>query len=77
MPRIDLTKARDYWGYGCPDCESSDWRANNGSFGCRACGAKSGGLVDLSTGEYIPRSEIEFVGTHASWKAPYSAGGDA
>lgn len=72
--RIDLTKARDYWQYGFLACGSTNWRANNGSFGCKDCGANREGLRDKRTGAFVSRDEIEFVGTHASWKAPYSAG---
>lgn len=72
MPRIDTTSKREQWQYECPECGSKHWRANNGSFECRKCGAKLGGLIDATTGEYYGREEIEFVGPEASWKAPYA-----
>jgi len=71
MPRINIADrwARRRWG--CPECRSPDWRANNGSFHCRRCQVKVGRLLDKKTGETYSREEIEFVGAHASWKAPY------
>lgn len=73
MHRIDTTDKSQQWQYRCPECGSRDWRVNNGNFDCRRCGAKPDGLEDASTGEFIPREEIEFVGPESSWKAPYAA----
>lgn len=72
MHRIDTTDRTQRWRYQCPECDSRDWRANNGAFGCRRCGATLEGLVDAKTGEFVPRECIEFVGPESSWKAPYA-----
>lgn len=34
---------------------------------------KTSGLLDGKTEQFIPRTEIEFVGPHANWKAKYVA----
>jgi ribosomal protein L37AE/L43A len=73
MHRIDTTDHSQRWRYECPECESNDWRANNGNFDCRACGAKPAGLIDTKEAEFIPRQEIVFIGPESSWKAPYAA----
>jgi ribosomal protein L37AE/L43A len=70
--RIDTTKETDTWGYCCPECGSENWRAIDGSFECRGCNSNLGGLEHKPSGEVIPRERIEFVGPHASWKAPYA-----
>jgi ribosomal protein L37AE/L43A len=74
MPRIDIEDTRKRRRWGCPECRSTNWRANNGSFRCRNCNTKTGRLLDKRTGETYTRDEIEFVGAHASWKAPYKVG---
>ncbi|MFP4117221.1 MAG: TFIIB-type zinc finger domain-containing protein [Salinivenus sp.] len=72
--RIDVTQKRDVWQLGCPECGSRDWRADNGSFECRACGTVGlEGLEHVGTGEFYAREDIEFVGKETSWKAPYAA----
>jgi hypothetical protein len=73
VPQIDTTDPTDRWRYRCPECNSTDWRADDGRFGCRACGASTPALEDRATGERIPREDIEFVGPESSWKAPYAA----
>lgn len=73
MRRIDTTDKTQRWAYQCPECSSTNWRANNGNFDCKRCGAKPRGLVDAASGEFIPREQIEFVGPESSWKAPYAA----
>jgi hypothetical protein len=73
MHRIDTTNPRERWRYECPECRKKDWRANNGNFECRACGAFPDGLVDATSEEFVPRERIEFVGPESSWKAPYAA----
>jgi len=72
--RIDATDETERWRYRCPECGSTDWRANNGAFGCRRCGETLSGLEDTASGEVIPRERIEFVGPESSWKAPYASG---
>lgn len=73
MPRIDVTTDHQRWAWECPDCTSTNWQANNGSFYCRNCQQNLDGLVHKKTGRYHRREEIEFVGPHTSWKAPYRA----
>jgi len=70
MVRIDATKKTERWRFECPSCESENWRATNGHFECRNCQSSIEGLRDKQTGEVLHRDDIEFVGPHASWKAP-------
>lgn len=72
MHRIETTDKSAHWRYCCPECDSTNWRANNGAFGCRSCGNRLSGLKDKKTGKFIPREQIEFVGPESSWKAPYA-----
>lgn len=74
MPRIDTSDPTQRWRYACPECGSTDWRANNGTFWCRRENRILEGLVDKRTRAFVPREEIEFVGPESSWKAPYKAG---
>lgn len=74
MPQINIADTRGRRRWGCPECRSTNWRANNGSFRCRRCGVTIRELLDKKTGETFSRDEIEFVGAHASWKAPYKVG---
>lgn len=67
--RIDTTQVVEKWQYKCPECDSTNWRCHNATLGCRACDTTIHGLVDDSTGEFIPREEIEFVGPYANDKA--------
>lgn len=72
MHRIDTTDPTDRWRYRCPECGSTDWRADDGKFGCRNCGRTLAALEDRRTGERVARERIEFVGPESSWKAPYA-----
>lgn len=74
MHRIDTTDTTARWRYKCPECRSTDWRVNNGSFGCRACSALLHALLDDKTGDRVPREQIEFVGPEAA-KGAYPARG--
>lgn len=74
MPQIDVTNEEERWQYACPECGKRYWRANDGIFECRSCGALTPTLVDLRSGEEVHRDDFEFVGAHVSWKAPYATG---
>lgn len=75
MVRIDTTDPTSRWRFACTECGSHDWRADDGSFGCGACGQSVTALLDKREDERVPREEIEFVGRESSWKAPYAAEG--
>lgn len=69
MVQIDTTDPRQKWRFKCPECESTNWRVHNGTFGCRHCRATLDGLVDDATGELVPRDGFEFVGPQANHKS--------
>lgn len=66
---IDTTNPAEKWRWKCPECGSTNWRAHNGTIGCRKCDATVTGLVNDSTEEYVERAELEFVGPQANHKA--------
>jgi protein-arginine kinase activator protein McsA len=66
--RIDTSVAQHRWRFKCPECKSTNWRAHNGTFGCRSCDTTLTELLDAKTGEVLSRDEIEFVGPHANHK---------
>ena len=66
--RIDTSDPKQRWRYECPECDSENWRAHNGTFGCRRCGATTTALVDTKTGELVDRDQFEFVGEEANHK---------
>jgi len=71
-PRIDTTNDREQWRYACPSRKRHrDWRVVDGLFECRSCGETYSELVDLETGERVPREEIELVGAHADYKGEF------
>jgi ribosomal protein L37AE/L43A len=71
MPRIDTTDHRSRWRFKCPECDSENWRCNDGNFECRRCGSTSEELRDGKTGEVVPREAFEFVGPESAHKAAY------
>jgi len=74
--RIDTTKKREVWQLRCGECGSREWRANDGTFECLGCQtAGLDGLEHAGTGEFIRRSDVEFVGPRTNWKAKYASGG--
>lgn len=65
--RIDLDDAADRWRYTCLHGHRN-WERNNHSAWCRSCARDHDiadphhdALLDLSTGETVPWSAIEFV----------------
>jgi len=74
MPRVDVTEESQRWQFCCPECDSVNWRCNDGTFQCLSCGEVLTELRDRTNDERIPRSQFEFVGPHANWKAKYAAG---
>ncbi|AUX09240.1 hypothetical protein AArcSl_1611 [Halalkaliarchaeum desulfuricum] len=70
--RVDTTQKKDTWQLSCPECGSRNWRANDGYFECRACTHSGRELYDEVDERLRSREEIEFVGSHANWKAPYA-----
>ena len=74
MLRVDVTKKREHWKLRCGECGSQNWRCNDGTFECLACGtAGLPGLEHASSGEFIKRTDIEFVGGESNWKAKYAS----
>lgn len=72
MHRIDATDADAKWRWACPDpARHRDWRVVDGLFECRSCGQTYRELVNLKTGERVPREEIEVVGPHADHKGKF------
>ena len=66
--RIDTSDPKQRWRYECPECESENWRAHNGTFGCRRCGTTTTALVDTTTDKLVERDEFEFVGEEVNHK---------
>lgn len=72
MRRIDTSESDQKWRYGCPAPERHrDWRVVDGLFECRSCCETFGELVDLETGERIPRESVEIVGPHADHQGQF------
>lgn len=72
MPRIDVTTDRDKWQWGCPSKKRHrNWRVTDGLFECRQCETTYRELVNLETGETIPREQIEIVGAGADHKGAF------
>lgn len=66
--RIDTRDSEGRWRLKCPECRSTNWRAHNGTFGCRRCHATVTELYDAEERRLVSRDEIEFVGPEASHK---------
>lgn len=75
--RIDTRHPEQRWRLKCPECESTNWRAHNGTFGCRRCHATVSELYDEVEDRLVTREEIEFVGPESTHKAvkAYPPGG--
>jgi len=72
MHRIETHDTEQKWQWACPDKRRHrDWRVVDGLFECRSCGCTYRCLVNLATGEKVPREEIEVVGAHASHKGAF------
>lgn len=70
--RIDTTDTEQRWRYACPHRKRHrDWRVVDGLFECRSCGETYRELIDLETGDRIPREEIELLGAHADHKGAF------
>lgn len=66
---IDTSDPRQRWRFRCPECNSSNWRVHNGTFGCRNCRSTTTGLVDKKTDERVGRDDLEFVGPETNHKS--------
>lgn len=65
MVQIDTSTKLSDQDHGCPHCQSRDWRLFHGQLSCHRCGRVMAGVMDLDSGEYFARGEIEFVGPEA------------
>ena len=69
MYRLDATNSTDRWRFACPDTERHrDWRVVDGMFECRSCEETYDHLIDLESGESVPREDVEVVGRYADSK---------
>jgi len=71
MYRIITTDPSKKWQWACPDAEHRDWRVVDGLFECRSCGCTYRHLRNLSTGELVPREEIELVGPESDHQGQF------
>jgi len=71
LHRINVRESRSRWQWGCPAEGHRNWRVTDGLFECRQCERTFEALVDLETGEEIPRERIELVGAHADHKGEF------
>ena len=72
MVRINTTDPRHKWQWGCPAPDRHrNWRVCDGVFECRTCGETYRCLVNLETGEKVPREEIELVGPEADHQGEF------
>ena len=77
MHRIDTTDATARWEWACPAPQRHrDWRVVDGLIQCRSCGETYRELVNLASGEIVPREEIEVVGPGADAKLAMPTRGD-
>jgi len=69
MYRIETYDEKNRWRWACPHPKRHrDWRVVDGLFECRGCGETYSELVNLKSGERVPREQIEVVGPHAGHK---------
>ena len=72
MNRIDTRDTAEKWRWACPHPKRHrDWRVTDGRFECRSCCETYRELVNLETGEHVPREHIEFVGPEADSKGAF------
>lgn len=74
MFRVDVIKKREHWKLRYGERGSRNWPCNDGTFECLGYGtARLSGLEHAGSGEFILRSDIEFIGSESNWKAKYAS----